>query len=342
MYQSNELNDYVRKTIKDFTNDKEIIDLLSTDANKKNNEDDELEIISVKELEPSKRQQRQDSGHRVIVPLPEDIYYILSLYHSGERLTAAEEDMVKNHHLKNEREFINKFKNYLPGVPERNIPLAVMRVMKNYLVFMAKIERKCMQVMFAERIIVLAKIKKKGFPLPPYPSPGLLDFRDNYKRGKVSQKNIKTEIIGQLNLLIEDAEMNFENERKDFYEVINKAFSEISDISSDEEIESAIIKNIKANILENYKKLDNINPAMKTSGALLEMREFFFMPGILEIIIKSENLVNNSEIAPLIKKLEFVMVNLNAALQMGIEDAMNAYKHHVLIYFYNNAREEFK
>lgn len=339
MHNDKFLKNYIKKTVKKVLDNKEMMDSIAEEAKKQ--DEDELEIISV-----SHPKKEQKEGKRVLVPLPEDIYYILSLHHSGEKLTAAEQDIIRNHPLKDREEFIKKFKSYLPGVKDADIPKAVAVVMKNYLKFMTNLEKTAMQIIFAERILALADIKKKKQILPPLSSQELMDFWKEYKKGKFTRSMVKTKAKEHLNLLAEEAEVTFDRERKEFYELINDAFSEISDISNEKKIHETLIKNIRKFISERYSQ--EYKPlAMKTeeiTGAeiekIIEKREFPFMPIILEIIIKSENLTSDPEIAPLIKNLEIAMFNLNIAAQMGVEDAMNAYKHHILIYFYKKAAEK--
>jgi len=332
MYDNKSLKNYVKKTVKNISGNKELMNELKKEAEKQDS--GELEIVSVSELQENKLK-------RISVPLQEDIYYILSLYHFGEKLTSAEEDMIRNHSLKDRKEYLKKFKKYLPNVLDENIFGVVMWVMKKYLKFMAKLERTAMQVIFAERIIALSKIKKKGCSMPPHPSPDLMDFWKEYKKGKFTHSRAKSEVKECLNLLAEEAGMDFERERKDFYEAINKSFSEISDIEDNKNIEETLIKNIKKFISEKYKGMSSIPELPKDADISIQEREFPFMPKVLEIIIKSENLNNDFEVTPLIKKLEVAVFNLNLAVQMGVEDAMNSYKHNVLIYFYRKANERF-
>jgi hypothetical protein len=301
-------------------------------------DEDKLEIVSVSGLQENKDNAEKD-GKRILVPLPEDIYYVLSLYHFGEKLTPAEEDIIGNHPLKNREEYIKKFKRYLPRVSDENIPGVVMWVMKKYLNFMAGIEKTTMQIIFAERIIELAGIKKKGVSLPPYSSPDLTDFWGGYKKGRLTPDRTKKEVVENLNLLVESAETRFDIERKEFFELISKSFSKISDIGDDKNIRETLIKDVKDFISEKYNGMEDFyESAEKTE---LQKREFPFMPDILEVIIKTENLINDPEVASLIKKLEFSTVNLNIAIQTGVEDAMNAFKPHVLVYFYSKADGKF-
>ncbi|ODS35377.1 hypothetical protein BEH94_00585 [Candidatus Altiarchaeales archaeon WOR_SM1_SCG] len=338
MYDDKYLKDYVQKTTRNFLNNKEIMNSLRMDAEKR--DEDELEIVS-QEKEPGDAEVK-----RILVPLAEDIYYMLSAYHLGEKLTPAEEDIIKSHPLKDRKEYIEKFKKYLPGVADENIPGVVMWVMKNYLEFMADLERTSMQVIFAERIGALAEIKKKKQLLPPHPSPELRDFWTEYRKGKFTKSRVKREVKEHLDFMIESAEMDFERERKDFYEVIKKSFSEISNIGNNKNIQEALLGNVRK-FMETEKQ--EFSPQAGYSEKitderiekLIEKREFHFMPVILEIIIKSENLAGDFEIAPLIEKLKIAVFNLNIAAQMGVEDAMNAYKHNVLIYFYRKAGGKF-
>ena len=333
------MKNYVKKTVKSFLGDKNAMEKLRRESEKP--DEDELEIISVSPLRENKTEPESE-GKLIIVPLLEDIYYILSLYHSGVKLTNAEEDIIKNNRLKDRNEFIENFREYLPGVPDAQIPKAVAWVMGNYLKFMANLERKAMQVILAERIGALADVRHDGLPLPPYPSQDLLYFRNEYKKGKITHSEARREVIEHLNLLIEAAEMDFERERKEFYEVINRAFSEITNIGDDSSIRDALAKNVGKFISEKYKTARELSGFYdKPKNVEVEKREFPFMPAVLEIIIKTGNLTGDYEVSPLIKKLEFSMINLNNATQFGVEDAMNAYRHQVLIYFYGKAKKEF-